>query len=206
MRSTADQPLHPSGPPLPWRERPAGVTATTLVDALRRNEVDAMERVMAQYGRLVVHAARRVLRDGPEIDDVVQDTWLALAANVDRIREPARLPSWLWATATNAALLIANRRLRVSCADPHVIGNEEAAESGEVCDGLLAAERRSDLAAALATISEEERHLLGLLMATARPSYQAVAAEVGRPVGSLGPTRIRILAKLRTQMLLRDPS
>lgn len=37
-----------------------------------------------------------------------------------------------------------------------------------------------------------------------RPDYAAVAEALGMPIGSIGPTRGRCLAKLR-EMLLADP-
>jgi hypothetical protein len=37
-------------------------------------------------------------------------------------------------------------------------------------------------------------------MRTSSPSYTEVAAELGMPVGSIGPTRARALARLRRQL------
>jgi hypothetical protein len=39
--------------------------------------------------------------------------------------------------------------------------------------------------------------LIRIVAFVPRPDYQAVAAELGMPIGSIGPTRGRCLAKLR---------
>jgi len=51
---------------------------------------------------------------------------------------------------------------------------------------------------AFAKLSERCKRLLRLLMADVEPSYEEVGAALGMPVGSIGPTRIRCLEKLRT--------
>jgi DNA-directed RNA polymerase specialized sigma24 family protein len=49
------------------------------------------------------------------------------------------------------------------------------------------------------------RTLLRVIAFAASPDYAGVAASLGMPVGSIGPTRGRCLAKLRA-MLVSDPS
>lgn len=174
-------------------------TPEAMLAALVAQEPGAMEQIMASYRRVVYGAARRVLRTGPDIEDVVQDTWLALATHASRIRNPNRLGAWLWATASNAALAVSVRQRRVSCWDlsdsDHAPQNDE-----EPLASMFAEQRRVALQAALTTISAKELELIGLLVATPRPCYREVSKTVGRPVGSLGPTRVRILAKLRAEM------
>ena len=53
-------------------------------------------------------------------------------------------------------------------------------------------------------LSAGNRELLRIIAFVPRPDYRAVAAELGMPVGSIGPTRGRCLAKLRA-LLADDP-
>jgi hypothetical protein len=46
--------------------------------------------------------------------------------------------------------------------------------------------------------------MLRLMMLDPPPSYEEIAAAIGRPVGSLGPSRKRCLEKLR--VLLSEPT
>ena len=57
----------------------------------------------------------------------------------------------------------------------------------------------------IAQLSERCRALLRVIAFADRPDYAAVAEALGMPVGSIGPTRGRCLAKLR-QQLANDPA
>ena len=56
----------------------------------------------------------------------------------------------------------------------------------------------------VAQLSERCRALLRVIAFAQRPDYAAVAEALGMPVGSIGPTRGRCLAKLRAA-LAADP-
>lgn len=171
-----------------------------LIALLIRGDREAMPQVMERYGALVTAAARRVLRSTSDVEDVVQETWLALSINAGRIRQPDRLASWLWSTATNAATHQAIRSRRCEPWDPDGFGDDQADPNAtDPLGSALENERRRALVAALDAISDEDERLILLLVETAGMSYRSVSELVGRPVGSLGPTRGRIIAKLRSQ-------
>jgi DNA-directed RNA polymerase specialized sigma24 family protein len=58
-------------------------------------------------------------------------------------------------------------------------------------------DQRHVLWAAVSRLSARCQELLRIVAFAPRPDYAAVAAELGLPVGSIGPTRGRCLAKLR---------
>ena len=66
----------------------------------------------------------------------------------------------------------------------------------DVDHALLAEEREEGVRQGLARLSPRRQQLLRLLMRDPAPSYDEVSAEMGIPVGSIGPTRGRCLAKL----------
>jgi DNA-directed RNA polymerase specialized sigma24 family protein len=49
-------------------------------------------------------------------------------------------------------------------------------------------------------LSEQQRQLIGMLFADPTPSYAEISASLGMPIGSIGPTRCRLLDKLRDAM------
>jgi DNA-directed RNA polymerase specialized sigma24 family protein len=49
----------------------------------------------------------------------------------------------------------------------------------------------------MATLSDRERMLIELLVSTT-VSYREISVGLDMPIGSIGPTRTRILARLRT--------
>jgi DNA-directed RNA polymerase specialized sigma24 family protein len=62
---------------------------------------------------------------------------------------------------------------------------------------MCLAECRGNLARILERVTERQRTLLAMLVASPPMSYSQIAARLGMPVGSIGPTRARILARLR---------
>jgi len=56
---------------------------------------------------------------------------------------------------------------------------------------------------AVGLLSGRCQQLLRILMASPPPSYAEVAAGLGLPVGSIGPTRARCLQALREQLVAR---
>ena len=65
---------------------------------------------------------------------------------------------------------------------------------------MLRSEREQALRVAFARLGEECRRLLALLVSEPPLSYDEIAAAVGRPRGSLGPTRRRCLEQLRRHL------
>ena len=53
---------------------------------------------------------------------------------------------------------------------------------------------------ALADLPDRHRQLMELLVASPPVSYREISVRLGMPVGSIGPTRARILAHLRAAL------
>ena len=62
---------------------------------------------------------------------------------------------------------------------------------------LLDSDRRQMVHRALMGLSEQQRHLIVMLFADPAPSYAEISASLAMPIGSIGPTRQRLLGKLR---------
>jgi RNA polymerase sigma factor (sigma-70 family) len=174
---------------------PSG-SARDLLERIGRGDRDAGQEVVNRYRCLIAAAARRVLYSSADVDDVVQETFVILLVSSATIRQPDRLSPWLWTTATNLARRTARRNDRQRpmddvelCADVDLTEDfDRDLDREQDCDALQEA---------LASISAEERQLIGMLTVDDRPCYAAISEAVHRPIGSLGPTRRRILTKLR---------
>ena len=129
--------------------------------------------------------------------DVVQTTWLRLLEHIDRIEHPDRVGSWLAATARNECLRNLAARKRV------VLGPDDAelgvlvAHDPEIDDRLLADERDQTVRDALSRLPRRWQRLLEMLMADPPASYAEISDQLDLPIGSIGPTRGRCLARLR---------
>src|SRR5262249_33133436 len=84
-----------------------------------------------------------------------------------------------------------------------VLGHEDAgladaaALEPEIDERLLADERAQVVRDALSRLPGRSQRLLEMLMADPPASYADISDQLGLPVGSIGPTRGRCLARLR---------
>jgi RNA polymerase sigma factor (sigma-70 family) len=69
-----------------------------------RRESAAFELLVRRHGPLVMGVSRRVLGDGPDVDDVFQATFLVLARKAGRIRKKEAIGSWLHGVAHHLSL------------------------------------------------------------------------------------------------------
>ncbi len=128
----------------------------------------------------------------------MQRTWLALVEQIHRINEPAAIGGWLAATARNQSLRALDvARREVLTAE---VEHNDARAGDEDGEQEIGAARTCAVRAALERVSGRERALLQLLSTEPAPSYARVSARLSMPVGSIGPTRARCIARLR-----RDP-
>jgi RNA polymerase sigma factor (sigma-70 family) len=173
---------------------------TELVHRWSSGDQDALEVLMLRYGRLVVTAARRGGVSAVEAEDVAQETWLSFLIHAGDIRDPARLASWLWTTSARFAMRrsrCARRTVPTADVEPsdHRAGDdvEDLAARSALRD-----ERRAAVQDAIGSVPVSQRELLDLLLAEDSPCYRDISRATGRPIGSIGPTRRRLLDKLRT--------
>lgn len=188
-------------------EQDVGVSGKTAGDALlrklREGDAAAARELMERYRPLVAAAARRIVRSREDVDDVVQETFVVLLLHASRIRHPERLATWLWTTATNQARRTARRNDRLRpVEDVTLRAGLECPDGVDFDRTLVREEGCRALRKAMATLSADDRTLIGLLTVEDRPSYAAISEATHRPIGSLGPTRHRILSKLRNHPAL----
>jgi len=177
------------------------VSAPDIVQLVRRAaEGDgwAWECLVDQYGRLIWAMTRDFHLVESDAADVVQATWLRLFEHIDRIEYPDRVGSWLATTARHECLRTVGARKRIVLVhDDDVTLGGAVAAGPEVDERLLADERAEAVREAVSRLPEQWQRLLGLLMADPPASYAEISDQLGLPVGSIGPTRGRCLARLR---------
>jgi RNA polymerase sigma factor (sigma-70 family) len=174
----------------------AEITARELVmDAAGGNQ-GAWDALVDRFGNLVWSIARAHNLTDADAADVSQTTWLRLVENLERIRDPERVGSWLASTARHECLRVLRRAGRaIPVADDIELDAESPAPPLD--SSLLTTERDTALWRAFAKLGERCRMLLRLLMADPPASYEEISAATGSPVGSIGPTRARCLEQLR---------
>lgn len=175
----------------------SGGRLTELVERAISGDQSAWDAITDRFNDLLWAIARshRLSRD--EASDVVQTVWLRLIEHLDRIREPERLAGWLSATARHECIsfIRRSRREQVSWNGEEVYDSD--APQTPIDLNLLDEERDANLWLAYRQLPERCQALLRILMATDPTSYTEVARTFDMPVGSIGPTRMRCLDRLR---------
>jgi RNA polymerase sigma factor (sigma-70 family) len=171
-----------------------------LIQACRKGDVHAWERVLDQYERLVYSVALKTGLSVEDAADVTQITFTILMQSLDDLREDSRLAPWLATVARRHAWRYLAKRRR----EP--VGFEkDLAESGlaeeRAANPFEMWERIEWLRAGLEKLDDRCRKLLkSLYFDTDQPSYADIADEMSMAVGSVGPTRARCLERLKALM------
>ncbi len=169
----------------------------SLVRCAAEGDRHAWEGLVDQYARLIWSITVDFKLTESDASDVAQTTWLRLLQHIDRIEHPDRVGSWLAATARNECLRSLAARKRVVPVHDDAELTSAVAHEPDIDERLLADERDQVVRDALSRLPRRWQRLLEMLMADPPVSYADISDELGLPVGSIGPTRGRCLARLR---------
>ena len=170
----------------------------SLVAAAQRGDSTAWARLVDRYAGLVWSVCRRYRLSDADAADASQTVWLRLTEHLDEIHNPAGLASWLCTTASRACLRIIEDRRRQML--PGMGYDFDVADDLELTAPdreLLVTELHLALLAAIAELPDESRRLLALLLHDPPLSYKDISERLGMPIGSIGPTRGRLMERLR---------
>lgn len=170
------------------------LTHGELLTRAAAGERAAWDALVDRFDRMVWSVARGFRLDEAAASDVAQTVWLRLIENVDRIQDPERLPGWLVTTCRREAMKVLKRGERDIPSD---FEYDIADESPSLESMLIEDEESRAVMEAFGELDEECRQLLRLLTVEPALSYEEIAEAVGRPVGSLGPTRGRCIERLK---------
>ena len=186
----------------------ADVPLAALVDAARSGCPGAWRAVVDRFDAGLHAVARGYGLDPASADDAVQQTWLAAVTHLAALREPAALGGWLHRILHRECLRavrraqreipVAEQELGIPVTDAHVA--LRAAPSPPPEDQAVRNVQLAALRAALRRLNGRERQLMTLLTDAQEHSYTEIAGVLGLPVGSIGPTRARCIAKLRPML------
>jgi RNA polymerase sigma factor (sigma-70 family) len=130
--------------------------------------------------------------------DVVQTAWLRLVEHQGALRSYDAVGAWLATTTRREALAVVRRERATTSWDPEALDVADGGPSVE--DDVIRSGAVALLAAAMRRIPARDRQLLTVLSAADGASYADIAAALDIPIGSIGPTRSRALAKLRREL------
>jgi RNA polymerase sigma factor (sigma-70 family) len=169
-----------------------------LVARAKGGDMQAWDALIERYDPLVWSICRKHRLGQSDADDVRQSVWLRLVDQLDKLREPAALPGWITTTTRREC----GRVIRAAYGPRAVVYALDADglpdhRAGTADQELLEAERRAAVREAFTFLPAEGQQLIAMLTADPPVPYVEISARLGIPVGSIGPTRSRCLAKMR---------
>lgn len=184
--------------------------AQLYLAACRGDRDAATELVRCHQPGLLVIARAMGLADHTAVD-VVQLAWFRFFQHLkavegdpgEMLRNPAAVRAWLATTTRNAARDVHRRRKPTVPLLPDGDDDRPGVDPPDPVDitaFLEDEELRKAAVAALGRLDEPCRELIALLIADPPLSYEDIGEILGRPVGSIGPTRSRCLDRLRTYL------
>jgi RNA polymerase sigma factor (sigma-70 family) len=174
---------------------PSGAYLSHLTRAAADGDERAWQDLVSRLDCVLRTVARRYRLCAADVDDVVQTTWLRALDHLDSLHDPGAVAGWLVVTARREAMRTLQRGVReVLIEDTGTID-----EPDPTSPDVVAIQRERDVALhhAVDRLAGRQRALLASMLASPPPSYEQLSALLDIPVGSIGPTRDRALARLR---------
>ncbi len=178
-----------------------GLRAGAAFSAYRDGDRARLAELVEMLTPLLWHTARAQRAPQGIAEDAIQTAWLHLVDAAESISDPRAVVSWLVVTVKRETW----RQLRLTGREAEPDGGlPETAADDSPEDRTIASDRQRVLWRHVDDLPERCRALLRVIAFAPTPDYAAVATSLGMPVGSIGPTRGRCLAKLRAA-LTADP-
>jgi RNA polymerase sigma factor (sigma-70 family) len=189
------------------------LTDADLIAQCRAGRQAAWSTLVRRFQRLVYTVPRRAGLSDEQVAEVFQHCFEKLFEHLERIDDAARVRAWLVTTARRETLRLLQERQAEAARFALPAGDdgdgaddllERVPDPAPLPDELLAElQEQHRVRAALERLPPRPRQLLELLFLREEPlPYAEIAARLGIPEGSIGPTRARALEQLRS--LLRS--
>ncbi len=182
------------------RSQPQNSDLARLLERCKKGDARAWEKLVEIFQKLVFSIPAKLGLSPEDCEDVFQNTFVALYANLDRLRSPQALPRWLAVTAYRESLHIlqAPRPSPVENSEDALSSIESVEKNAE--ELLMEATQAEAVREGLRRLPRRCQQLLGLLFSNEELSYAEIGRRLSMPVGAIGPTRARCLEKLRAEL------
>ena len=181
-----------------------GEANALLVRQAAQGDERAWRELVDRNHSLVWGVCRAYTSSLADAEDVMQATWLLLAENLERLRNPEAVAAWLVTTARRESIRLGKARQRRTRRDrrcglrPAILGTPRSR--------VFRSMRNHRLWQSFSQLSERCQQLLRVPSVAPEATYAQVSEALGIPRGSIGPKRGRCLAELRKRMLAAEAS
>lgn len=189
---------------MPAQRADRGAHIAGLVSEAKKGNEEALGQLVTELSPLLWQVARAAGLGADDAEDVLQTVWLRLVSHLGGIHTSGALTAWLVTTTKRESWRVrAAGRKQLPVDEGWLAGVPDQAAGSE--EQAIIDDDNRRLWLAFGQLSPRCQELLRIIAFVPRPDYQAVADELGMPRGSVGPTRGRCLAKLRS-LLVDDGS
>jgi RNA polymerase sigma factor (sigma-70 family) len=173
--------------------------AEELVAGIRAGEEWAWRAMTEQYQPLLRWLARGCGLSAEDVDDAVQLTWLRCLEHIGQLTDAEALNGWLVTICRRECVRLATKaRREVLLSEPDMarLIDDRHAER-DPCTEAALRDQYNHLYHAILALPGRQRTVLVELLRRGDQSYLDLSRRLGLPVGSIGPTRMRAVTRLR---------
>ena len=167
---------------------------TELVERALANDQAAWREIVDRYKGVAWKVLYGYNLSEDDRQDAFASTFFRLFERLGTVRDVEKLPGWIATTARNEANTLYRKRARL---EPMAEMPVRAVDVAEHSEGLEDHELRSAMRRAFSRLPAEMQTLLRLLCADPPIAYAEISRVLNLPHGSIGPTRLRCLQRLR---------
>jgi RNA polymerase sigma-70 factor (ECF subfamily) len=169
-------------------------TDAALLAAVAEGDRRAFEELYARHAAWLVVRLSRRCADAGLVDEVVQDTFVAVWRGAQRWAARGEVAAWIWGIGIRQLLDRLRRRTRVMLPLPEPSRTELSAE-----ERVLLGVQYGDLGASLAHLSPELRAVVQATVLDGLTTREA-ARLLGIPAGTVKTRMMRARAQLREEL------
>ena len=129
-----------------------------LVLRCQQGQKDAFEELVRSWEKRLFFYVRRLVDDEQDAWQILQQTWLKVLKGIKKIRQPRKLPTWLYGIAHNTAI----DHLRKNYSQQALIEDNADVSNVEDCNSTLTFENAEQVYYGLGRISLSHREVLTL--------------------------------------------
>lgn len=151
-----------------------------LVLRCQRGETGAVEELIHNWEKRLFYYVRRLVDNEQDAWDILQETWLKVIQGIRLLREPRKLPTWLYRIARNTTM----SHLRDEYSKRALLAKSESPPNSEGSPEGFVFEDAERVHCGLSRISLPHREVLTLYFLQDL-SLEGVADVLGVPLGTV---------------------
>jgi RNA polymerase sigma-70 factor (ECF subfamily) len=168
------------------------MTEPHLVARAQQGDLPAFEELVRKYQREIYNVSYRLVQDPEEAKDMAQQTFMQAFTHIREFRGQSQFRTWLFRIAINQCYNFFKTKKKFG--DPVDSQELVIVDENNPQEGLMAAEDRSRLYAALERLPVKQRAVLTLKLEQGL-SYKEISEELG---GTAGAARVNFCQAVKT--------